>query len=363
MLIEVIFKLSFLVWPFGQFLRLNFNGQNFYLLDLVILLLFAVCIFDRRVLGHVKKSPVVKPLLIFLLISSLSLVANLYRLSGAQALKAFFYLLRLFTYPTLYFVSQTVDIKKIKPFLVAGFAIFLFYGLFQYAFYPDLRDLKYLGYDDHYYRLVGSSFDPNFTGLILVIFIVVLFAQNFYGLMFLCLVALSLTFSRASYLTLGLSILIQGFRKHLKKILLIMLLMILLILIIPKPFGEGVNLMRTFSIYSRLESTKTGLAMFFEKPLLGWGYNTLSDDQCRRVGIDNSFVYLLATTGTFGFLSFLYLLIRLFKTSDTDEIKIIYLAIFFHSLFNNSLFFIWIFFLFWLSPLLGKVRIREQKSL
>src|SRR3989344_442832 len=53
--------------------------------------------------------------------------------------------------------------------LVAGSIWMGVVGLFQYWLIPDMRFLAILGWDDHYFRLVSTQFDPNFTGLLLVL--------------------------------------------------------------------------------------------------------------------------------------------------------------------------------------------------
>ena len=39
--------------------------------------------------------------------------------------------------------------------------------------YPDLRNLWYLGWDPHYYRVFATLLDPNYVGILLVLTIFV----------------------------------------------------------------------------------------------------------------------------------------------------------------------------------------------
>ncbi|MBU0978314.1 hypothetical protein KKF92_00595 [Patescibacteria group bacterium] len=86
------------------------------------------------------------------------------------------------------------------------------WGWWQYLFLPDTRFLAVFGWDDHYFRLIGTAFDPNFTGALLGMllicwqFLAKTFKQKFIWLKWLMtgllLLTLGLTYSRASYLSL-----------------------------------------------------------------------------------------------------------------------------------------------------------------
>lgn len=351
-MIEFILKITFLIWPFGQLLRFNVFGFNLYLLDLFTFFLLFVLVFKK---GKTSvKNPIFKPLIIFLSVTSLSLVMAKPHLSSMQFLTAFLYLARLWSYPSIFFALQFVDYAKLKTSLIFSFTIFTLIGLGQYVFRPNMTDLKFLGFDDHYYRLIGSLFDPNFSGLVFSVLTLFLLTQKKWILAVITLISLALTFSRASYLTLIFGLLIFYLFKRPKIVLIGILTLSLFIFLIPKPFGEGVNLFRTFSIFSRLDSLKAGVGLFMQKPILGWGYNTLTNLNGNRIGIDNSFVYIMATSGALGFLSFLNLIFVLFRYTSSSAINKLLTLVLFHSLFNNSFFFIWINTLFWLLAGLSK---------
>ncbi len=349
-MIYLLLILSILVWPFGQLL--NFYPPGFpltlYPLDLLCLVLTFFLWLSPHSRRQSLRDPLFKPLAIFLLIATLSLAVNLSRAVTVGLYPSLFYLLRLFIYPSVYFSAKLFPGKKITPYLWLSLIFFSSLGLLQYLFLPDLRFLKYLGFDDHYYRLIGSFFDPNFSGAILAGVSLVLVSLSQWLLALLPILLLALTFSRASYLVffLGLIYLI-AVRKQWSLLVFIFLLMGL-IAIAPKPFGEGVNLFRTFSIYSRLESWQTGLNLLLQKPLLGWGYNTLRSATGARFQIDNSYLYLAATTGLLGLLAFLNLLRQLLAFVRPVPQKLFLLALLAHSLFNNTLLYIWIYFAFWL---------------
>ena len=344
-MIEILLKIAILIWPFGQLLRLSYGGVNFYLLDFSALLLATSLIIFKR--HQLLKDPLFKPIFYFTLTATFSLLFASLSMDLKQVMLPSFYLLRLWINPSFYFATSIVTTQKITSSFKASVFIFLFLGILQYLVFPDLRDLKYLGFDDHYYRLIGSFFDPNYTGLVLSVLTIFFLGQKLYFPLTLALISLSLTFSRASYLSLIFGLFVQFVFKKPKQLLIMIICLVVLIIIIPKPFGEGVNLMRTFSIYSRLESSAAGLKLFIQKPILGWGYNTLINSDGQRIGVDNSYIYLLATTGVFGLITFISLLSQINK-NILPVARAMLGVILFHSLFNNSLFFIWINAFFWL---------------
>ena len=222
-------------------------------------------------------------------------------------------------------------------------AVFLGFGFLQYIALPDVRFLKYIGFDDHYYRLVGTFLDPNFSGLVLAILTLLslsLFKQKNILLFLPPLIGLALTFSRASYLSLAAGLIYLGVIKKQFKLLISLLLLGLILYLAPKPFGEGVNLFRTFSITSRYANQIEAIKLFAANPIFGIGSFTSR--------IDNSFLYVLSTTGLVGFSAFLYLIKVSWKVTQNIAAKSAIIAILTHSLFNNSFFYSWIIVLFFL---------------
>ena len=211
-------------------------------------------------------------------------------------------------------------------------------GLLQYAFLPDLRIYKNLGFDDHYYRLAGPLLDPNYYGAILASLSLFFLAQKNYLIVIINLLCLSLTFSRASYLSFIIPLFIFWL-KNKKVIVTISLILATLIFISPKPFGEGVNLFRTYSINSRIQSSINGLNSLRTSPIFGQGFGSVTS-------IDNSYIYILTNAGILGLIGLLYLLYSVFQVTLMPA-RIVLSSILVHSLFNNSLFYIWILYLFW----------------
>ena len=155
--------------------------------------------------------------------------------------------------------------------------------------------------------------------------------------------ALALTFSRTSFLSLFVGLIYLFLKKPKLRLSLILtsLGLGLLIFLSPKPFGEGVNLKRTFSVTARVSNLKEGLSLFTSNPIVGVGYNTLpfSQDQRSSAGLDNSLVFILATTGLTGLISFLYLLFKAWVLTSNLYLKAALLSLFVHGLSNNTLFY------------------------
>lgn len=160
----------------------------------------------------------------------------------------------------------------------------------MYIFSPDMRMLSILGWDDHYYRLIGPLFDPNFMGIIICIGIILTIKQlcsnhqrsdqRLIRLVQLCFfsVSLGLTFSRSSFLALSASVLILiGLNlinkqkltwKIFSKFAITTTIIIATLCFAPKPGGAGVNLARSYSIWSRA---------YYDRQWLSFNPNSIAD--------------------------------------------------------------------------------------
>lgn len=349
-MITYLLTLALLIWPFGQLLNLQLPGQTMviYPLDLICILLTLSLLFSKPRRLQVIRDPLSQPLALFLFFASLSLLFNLQFAASGGLVVAVSYLLRLFIYPSVYFAAKIAPSRQVLRPALFSLGFFSLLGILQYLFFPDMRFLKNLGFDDHYFRLIGSFYDPNFAGSIFAASALVFLSLSRWPAVVTMVLLLALTFSRASYLVFLLGTIFIFLAQKKRALLWVLLLLGGIIIFIPKPFGEGVNLLRTFSIYSRFDSWQNGLNLFFQKPFFGWGYNTLRGFTGQRFQIDSSLLYLAATTGLFGTLAFLSLLRSALRQITFLPQKIFILALLFHSLFNNSLFYIWLYFAFWL---------------
>jgi len=362
-MIYFLLLLTIYIWPFGQLLA--FTGTAFpftiYLFDLAVLLVFISLVFSKN-RKKIFSGTIVKPLIIFLVVAVLSLIINFKQAMSSGLPLSSLYLLRLIIYPSLFFAARYIGFIRLKKPLLLSIGIFSLLCLLQYLVFPDMRYLKNLGFDDHYFRLIGPFYDPNFTGAVLAGIALYFVAKSKLLLSLPFVGLLALTFSRASYLVFFVGLICLLFTHKKTKLLLLLVLLGAIVYLIPKPSGEGVNLLRTFSIYSRLGSWQQGLTLFTQKPVFGWGYNTLRGIDGTRFQTDNSFIYLLSTTGIVGLLSFTNLLLKLNKSTKNGSIKILIISLLIHSLFNNSLFYIWILALFWVALGIGQEKVKGYKQ-
>lgn len=354
--------LTLYVWPFGQLLSFTHPAFPFtiYLLDLIVLLVFVSLVISKK-RQEIFSISITKPLIIFLVVAIISLLINFPQAISVGLPLSIFYLLRLIIYPSLFFAGKYIGFSRLKKPLLISIGIFSLLCLLQYFIFPDMRYLKYLGFDDHYFRLIGPFYDPNFTGAVLAGIALYFIGNNqvLYSLPFIGLLAP--TVSRASYLSFVFGLIFHLVTRKQTKLLFLLALLGAAIFLIPKPSGEGVNLLRTFSIFSRIDSWQQGLALFMERPIFGWGYNTLRSLGNVRFQIDNSFIFLLATTGLVGFLSFTNLIYKLYQVTQNHGIRLLVTTLLIHSLFNNTFFYIWILSLAWLILGVGQTKTKEYK--
>lgn len=375
---SIVFYFLFCVlFVFGQLQRIEWGAfPAFYLHDVVLFLwLLTILIFNRKKVRSLFKKIKLKKFKLELFLLTWVLVGWVIALlMGQLDAKFLLYSLRFVSYGLLFFLISKLRLLK-DNYLKWGFYLTGFYllllGLLQYVFIPDMRFLSILGWDDHYYRLIGTQFDPNFMGIILVLLFI-----NFNQLivkkrtdlknllLFLTLIGLSLTFSRSSYLSFMVALLLTA-KINPKKYISGILLLILIVLS-PKPGGEGVNLIRTASVNARIETSQKGINDL--KPyqyLVGQGFfnknrsSYLNQDFTRsdHALLEDNFILLIfnsmGVVGLFlvALLAKKYLLILYQK----DQVKLIsVIAVLTHAMFNNSIFQPFVF-LYLLWSLISKV--------
>lgn len=174
--------------------------------------------------------------------------------------------------------------------------------------------------------------------------------------------ALLLTFSRSSYLAGIVGMLILGlFKKRIWLMGMIGLGLYGLFVILPKPGWGFVRFDRMISTLARVENWLAAWELFTQSPIIGWGFNTLRFRQFPTIdllskaaaGVDNSFLFVLVTSGLVGLVAFGYMLqdwLRIWmRLIDSQKFKTLgqvgislSVAIFVHSLFINSLFYPWV---------------------
>lgn len=395
---KLFFFLIFLLFPFGQLTRINLTqkipGLKIQVFDFFVFLFgFFVCLdketwknFKIKLFSLFKSPPLfLKYLFVLCFIMCFSLIFNFHRLQFSNFLVAFLYFLRFLNYLwfffvfTIYLLNNQINIKKI--FIYDGI-ILSFFSILLYVLLPDTRFLFNFGWDKHYYRAIGPFLDPSFNALILNLLFLIFFdyllgLKKLNIVYLLCTVqflfAIGLSFSRTAFLSLFLGLFSIIFTKKgislknkLAILSLLALFLVFVILLAPKPGGEGVNLLRTSSILAKVDSYKQILSLIKQNFWLGVGFNALRFFQKdfgfipqydwfssnAAASTDNSFLFIFATTGIFGFLTFCLLWLSLpviflkKKSCDCNLILSVWVVITFSSLFFNALFYPWVMFIF-----------------
>lgn len=378
--------LYLVIFPFGQLGRIEITAPiTLHLVDVAA----GSFVFFWLILAFQKKRFPNPPLrwefLSFLAVAFFSLLLGADRVSQQEVLIGFLYFLRFAIYTLFYFgvwdlVRQNKEtaIKLFNSLIVVGIFIAGF-GIFQYFVFPDLRPLFLYGWDDHYFRLAGTFLDPGFIGIILVFFIALIFSYQErvgekIGFLVLGIGALLLTYSRASYLSFLAAIsTLYIVRRNFKLTVGVLVFFIVGVLLLPKPGGEGVRLERTSTINARFVNYSQALEIAKKYPLFGVGLNlypfgkksTVECDQfeenvpCHSAfGSDSSLLFVLATTGTVGFIAYLALYVKMlllgWKKRKTIFGAVLFasiVALLVHSNFANSMFYPWV--LGWQAILLG----------
>ncbi len=330
----------FFVFSLGQLARID------------ILPSIAVTGLDMAVIGCVllwglwlvvKKEVVISPtwksFVLFLSIAAVSLLFNAFFIPQGQLFAAFLYLLRFAMYVMLFFLVFSFASKKkavvYQVMAITGFFMVVI-GYVQFVFYPALRNLYYGGWDEHFYRMFGTFLDPNFLGLFFVLytlFLLFLFFRSnnktikgVYGVLtVMTVVAVFLTYSRSALMTLLIGVTTFLLLKGHKKIVLLFVCLILLggvlTFFITGKRSEGTNFFRVVSTEARFGNMKDALTVWQDNIVLGVGFNAYRYAQHRHgiykagweeghgsAGADNSFLFVLATTGVIGLTAFLYFL-------------------------------------------------------
>lgn len=256
----------------------------------------------------------------------------------------------------------------IESLLIVGMII-LALGIAQYLIWPDLRGLKGLGWDDHYYRLVGTFLDPGFTGILMVLALLLAFIKKRYVWAIVLLIGLALTYSRASYLALGagMGYLFLVGKQRAWAVMFVVLLLVM-IPILPRPGGEGVKLTRTASIAQRGENYSEAWQIIKTSPLLGVGFNNVcAAKEAMGVsagvnscgGLDNSFLFVWATMGILGLLIYLGMGFRVWQGSGV-LVRVSIIAVLIHSMFHNTLFYLWV--MVWMAILIGREKVGTRPT-
>lgn len=402
-LLKALFVLFILSFPIAEVGRLQFpNGVAIMLNDVLLILTVVTWILlfikNKR---NAFKGNLKKPILIFSAIALLSLLLNSPSLNAQSFIVSFLYLARWVLYACLYFIVFGFDKsfrKKISYIMYLSGFLFVLEGYVQYFLYPNLRNLYYLGWDEHLYRMFSGFLDPNYAGAFFVVYLIfsLYFVWSHFNtknylktaisgiISLMTLSAIYLTYSRSAFLMLLVStvtFLILINKK--KQILIVFVTLILLIFVAPRSFKTtGTDMLRTVSSEARITSMQQAITIFEKSPVIGVGFNAYRYAQNTYLGLDNiywqtthsgagtddSFLFVLATTGIAGFASFVYLLYKMGKlfiiNIGRNKFSVVSLAIILglavDSIFINSLFYVFILEWVWILTALSEVSKKEQ---
>ncbi len=403
-MVFALFLIALFGFVTGQVFRFGFSdGLVIQLTDILVFIAVAAWtlreLYHKRLFPHFKH-PYTKPIVLFLSVGLLSLLINLTWLSWWQMLISSLYLVRWGIYALVFYEVKSFSKEQRKNIILAliiSSVLLIFAGYMQYFFYPNLKTLYHLGWDDHLYRMFSTLLDPNFAAAMFSLICLLalsyifsrkrLFDKSFFGatgLFLFSFVALLMTYSRGGFLTFaaGCFVLFALLKKRVYLVCFLTLL-VLGIFILPKNLhSAGVELWRTASIFARTEAAQQALHIFSDHPILGVGFDSFRYAQKHYNyaagknwevshsggGTDNSLLFVLATAGLAGFGSYLYLwstiILRSYgaykigtvMTWDKTLTLVILssiAALFVNSFFINSLFYTQV--IFWLWILLGLV--------
>ena len=386
---DVLINLLIFSLPLGAIFRITpLPNVPIYPQDLIagLVLLFVIFEFTVRKKKIMERKLLIMVLL-FLIVGFISLVLNSKFLTPQAFLTSFAYSLRFAAYVSIIFAFQFLNQKfkeSINNKLIAAGTIFTSLGFIQYFFYPSLRNLYYLGWDEHLYRLFSTFLDPNFAGAFLVL-VILLLTENiirnfknrnnliFFSFLWICtLIAILLTHSRSAFIMLVVGIITLLSLHRLFKVLgILVLVLFALLFIFSNRNIEGLNPLRIASVEARIDSANEAISIFSQNPVLGVGFNAYRYALTRYgfrtesgsavsnadAGTDNSYLFVLATTGIIGFLIFLdfwvnifKVIIRSFQSNFYEVVTVASIAgLLINTLFINSLFYppimAWIFIL------------------
>jgi hypothetical protein len=379
--ISVLLYVTVSLFSLGQIGRLSFLGQqvNAYIYEIPLFLLTALLIFQYRSKPFqiIKKKLVALP--IFLVYLSGVFVITSFFYSFIANSVGILYLLRLIFYFTFFvYLWQFVqnDKKNYGSFfnaILLGAVLTIIFSVVQYFLYPNLRNISYLGWDPHWFRMVGTFLDPPISGAIYGLFFIYFyfkkkpssshfssFPQHIWkwAPMILFSICLFLTYSRGTYLAFIVSVIILLKKKIALTLLLIVCIGGLIYMFLPKPYGESVNLLRTASIYSRLSNYEEAFSGWSKSPIIGVGYNRIrytrssadfvnkEDLETNHAGASyhSTFLIVLVTGGVVGLVLFIWLLYSFALLSKLSTVVVVFLSLL--SLTDNVLFHPFVLFLF-----------------
>ncbi len=335
---QIILFAFLIIFPLGQIIKIGIVNP----IDVVV----GVAAF-WAIIKNYEKPKIFRHFKNFLYITFFSYVVSVFIFNRPDVFYGLLYFIRLVSY--FYFLIFVWNFAKkkqnaelLKKSLLVVILTSAIFGWIQYFTFPDIKPFTIYGWDEHLFRIVGTFLDPSFLAFILILGIIL--SPSKIIDVFLTL-TLAFTYSRAGYLAFLPAII---FRKKYW----LAIFLTFFILILPRQAGEGVRLERTVSILQRLDNYRETISIIKTAPLVGVGFNNLCMARQKYIGFDSfsshacsgsdsSLLFIFATVGILGFISFIYLIIKVWGVADSIfKISLISLGV--HSLFTNSIFYSWI---------------------
>ena len=309
---------------------------------------------------------------IFTIVAILSLISTPLNLEITEYATSFSYVIRFFSIILLGWIIYSGGLPKLKDqiaqiLIISGVGLAIL-GLLQLIFIPDLGFLEKSGWDPHYFRVVSTFLDPNFVGSYFSLTFIILFynflyqkraiAKKWYILsLTLLFLALLATFSRSSYLLFIISGLTLAFLNKSIKILIIYFILFTILIsgfyLYTQNIARPRGIDRAQSASFRIDTWQQGLQIFQKSPILGIGFNAykfaireynLAPEQFIKsrgsTSNDSSLLFVLATTGFIGLLSYiLFLGITLWSNRKNFILLAALVGLIMQSFFTNVLFY------------------------
>lgn len=331
-----------------------------------IFMLIVICLTASNTISWsriAKHKSIVKYPVLFSLYTLIITLLQFIWIPSSQIFLGLAYWLRLMLYEffilAIFVLIQKGIVKKseIRLLIINSTVFIAIFGLFQFFFYPDLRILRFSGWDDHYLRLASTLLDPSFSGIVMFLGFVTALKEYFISkskqyvlYIFLLALAILLTYSRATYLAVFIwgSLLAWHTPTIRKKFLALLIFGCVAVLLLPRPASEGARLERLTSIQARIMNVTQTLQSFkAQEWIFGTGWYIAQSNRTINNTIttishssspDNSFLHILQSTGAVGFTIFILWLKSIWK-SLTQNGKALLVAVCVASIFSQILFY------------------------
>ncbi|GIW62975.1 MAG: hypothetical protein KatS3mg090_0801 [Patescibacteria group bacterium] len=361
---------------FGLLTRLSFTKEIRFTIFEVLVYIFVLIALLKIKKDFVIQISKFKFLNFFLVYSWINFAFNSTRYNQSSIIIGVFYLIRITVFLLLFPILYTLIKNKYLPsnplikIIKLSAVLQVIIAIAQILWYPNLRNLQYLGWDPHYFRVFSVYLDTYLTNNIFVLFAFFSLYNNWTGLFLLHSLLSLATYARAGIMLFGIALLFN--KRFLAKIKLFFLILagaVTLILFFLNPYIGG-KLLRSDTVISRIEDSKQALELIKKNILFGIGFNFIGNykkevyyyeiAQLKPVYNSKSYFHNLylsiwATTGIIGFCLFLLALVQLLNLYRFPDILIYVLT---YSLIDNALFNV--FVLFYLSLFLNLLKFKYK---